>query len=128
MSADQPRRRETDRRRSPRGGRRSEDLPGFAPLVLVVDDDPARSNISEAILAKLHFAVTPADSVDKALSIMRSLRPDVIVAGARALDGLRQHVPVTKDGRAIPIVSVAPPTTSADELVSAVRRALAEAL
>jgi PleD family two-component response regulator len=123
MNAQQ--RRETDRRRSPRGGRRDGDLSGFAPLVLVVDDDPARSQISEMILAKLHFAVTPADSVDKALSIMRALRPDVIVAGTRALDGLRRHVPATKEGRSIPIVEVPSPPVASDELISAVRRALA---
>jgi CheY-like chemotaxis protein len=126
MSADQPRRRDTDRRRASRGGRRAEDRSGFTPLVLVVEEDPAQSEVSEAILAKLRFAVTPVDSVEKALSIMRALRPDIIIAGAHAVDQLRDSVPSTKEGRSIPVIA-APVPASPEQLVHAIRRALSVA-
>ena len=44
----------------------------------------------EAILAKLHFAVAPVDSIDKAVSIIGTLRPDVIVVHARDTAALQR--------------------------------------
>src|SRR5262245_50673525 len=80
---DQPKHlRGIDRRKFPRGGRRVDDRPGFTPLVMVIDPDPDRRHISEAILAKLRFAVAPVESVDKALSVIRSLAPAAIVGHA----------------------------------------------
>ena len=46
-----------DRRKQSRGGRRAEDRPGFAPLILVADDDPSSRDVCEAILAKLHLSL-----------------------------------------------------------------------
>jgi hypothetical protein len=60
-----------------------DDSAGFSPLVLVADEDPDSRVICEAILAKLRFAVAPVDSVDKAVTVIATLRPDVIVAHAR---------------------------------------------
>ena|SRR5712692_8321236 len=108
-----------DRRRHPRGGRRTSDRPGFAPLVLVVDRDPAGREMSEAILAKLHFAVAPVDSVEKALTVMTALRPDVIVA--READVARLRDRASLDGA--PIVTT-DRGIEPDKLVEEIRRAL----
>ena len=67
-------RRGPDRRSRPRGGRRVEDKTGYAPLVLLVDEDAASGERCEAILAKLHFAVAPARSVEEALRVMSATR------------------------------------------------------
>ena len=53
---------------------------------------------SEAILAKLRFAVTTSGSVDEALRVVAALRPDVVVAGEGDAGRIRveapQHLPV----------------------------------
>src|SRR5215204_876067 len=69
-----------DRRSRARGGRRSGDKAGFAPLVLLVDEDAEKSARCEAILAKLRFAVAPAHTVDEAIRVMEALRPNLVVA------------------------------------------------
>ena len=69
-----------DRRRAPRGGRRPGDVAGFSPLVLVADEDEASGDMCEGLLATLRFAVARVDSVDKAVSVISTLMPDVIVA------------------------------------------------
>ena len=53
-----------DRRKLPRGGRRPGDADGFAPLVLVADEDVESSGRCEAILAGLRFAVAPARTAE----------------------------------------------------------------
>ena len=53
MSSTTERRQGSDRRKAPRGGRRPEDKPGFAPLVLVVGDGRQPEREAEAILALL---------------------------------------------------------------------------
>src|SRR5918999_4434484 len=87
-----------DRRSRPRGGRRTDDKNGYAPLVLLVDEDAAGGERCEAILAKLHFAVAPARSVEEALRVMSALRPEIIVSRAADAGRLRaeapEHVPV----------------------------------
>lgn len=74
-------RRGTDRRRQPRGGRRAGDREGFTPLVMLVGDDPSVIDRSEAILAKLRFAVTTSATVDHALRVLPQLKPDLVVVG-----------------------------------------------
>ena len=81
-----------DRRQNARGGRRADDRDGYAPMVVVIDVDATRLDISEAILAKLRFAVAPFDSVDKALAAMRALRPEIIVAREDAAKELRGRI------------------------------------
>lgn len=53
---------------------------------------------SEAILAKLKFAVSTSSTVDDALRVMPQLRPDLVVAAEQDGNRLRlespQHVPV----------------------------------
>ena len=84
----------------PRGGRRTEDPGGFAPLVLLVGQGETVTAQSEAILARLRFAVTTSGSVDEALRVMAGLRPDVVVAEPEAASRLRleapEHVPVVE--------------------------------
>ena len=87
-----------DRRRLPRGGRRADDGTGFAPLVLLVGGDADVVGQSEAVLAKLHFAVATSGTVDAALRVMTGLRPDIVVANAEDAARIRlespEHVPV----------------------------------
>jgi len=79
-----------DRRRQPRGGRRPGDAAGFSPLVLVADEDTASGDMGEARLATLRFAVAGVDSVDKAVAVISTLLPDVIVARARDVSPLQR--------------------------------------
>jgi DNA-binding NtrC family response regulator len=113
-------RRGTERRRQPRGGRRAGDEQGFAPLVLVADEDAASRDLCETILAKLRFAVAPVDSLDKAVSVIGSLRPDVIVAHARDTSALERAASPS----GVPFVNVTDDLKDPDALVNAIRRAL----
>src|SRR5205807_10209236 len=79
-----------DRRRKPRGGRRTGDKRGLAPLVLVADEDAHSREMCEAILAKLNFAVAPVDSIEKAASVVETLHPDVIVAHGHDVSALQR--------------------------------------
>ena len=87
------RRQGPDRRTRARGGRRATDPSGYSPLVLVVERDQHARDACEAILAKLRFAVAPVESVEKALSIMAALRPDVVVANEKDATLLRGITP-----------------------------------
>lgn len=109
-----------DRRRHARGGRRAEDRPGFAPLVLVADEDPSSRDVCETILARLHFAVAPVDSIDKAVSVIGTLRPDVIVVSAR--DGAALEKAAWPSG--VPFVKVTDELRDPDALVEAIRHAI----
>jgi hypothetical protein len=88
----------SDRRRLPRGGRRAEDRDGYAPLILLVGADADVVGQSEAVLAKLHFAVATSGTVEGALRVMSGLRPDIVVAdpddAARIRLEAPEHVPV----------------------------------
>jgi hypothetical protein len=117
---DSPERRDgPDRRSQPRGGRRAEDRDGFAPLVLLVGDKPDVVSRSEAILAKLRFAVSTTPTVEDALRVIPDLRPDLVVASE--WDGARirtaaQPPPVIVVSRGV--------EESPDELIEEIRRAL----
>jgi hypothetical protein len=82
MSDEKELRAGADRRRQPRGGRRPADVDGFSPLVMVVGNHAAVGDAAEAVLAQLKFAVVPAGSVDDALRIMQTMRPDIVTANA----------------------------------------------
>jgi len=115
-----PERRGVDRRRLPRGGRRAGDREGFAPLVMLVGDEPAIIDGSEAILAKLRFAVATSRSVDDALRVLPNLKPDLVVAGegdeARLRSGTPAHVPVVVMNRGM--------QENPEALIEAIRRTL----
>lgn len=114
-------RRGPDRRRQPRGGRRKGDVGGFAPLVFVVAEDQQSREIAETILAKLRFAVAPFDSVEKAISVMNALRPQVVVAAPSCVEQLRAHA-----GTTVAIVPATSEVAGTDALVEAIRRELRE--
>jgi CheY-like chemotaxis protein len=104
-----------DRRKALRGGRRATDRPGSSPLVLVVEPDATRADLTEAVLAGCRFAVAPVVSVEAALTVSRTLQPAVIVCDRTAVDRLREMVE-------IPVV----PTDSNDgqELIESIRQAI----
>jgi hypothetical protein len=108
-----------DRRRRPRGGRRTGDQHGFAPLVLLVDEDAASSQRGEAILAKLQFAVAPAQSVSEAMRVMSALRPNLIVGHVSDPEALKRAAP---DG--IPLVILNEAMSAPEEMIEEIRRVL----
>ena len=110
-----------DRRRQSRGGRRPGDALGYTPLVMVVDSEARRRDISEAILAKLMFAVAPVESAEKAISIMRALQPELIVAGDSEAKKLREQL---EPDVGVRIVVVGEEARLTDALVDEVRRSL----
>jgi hypothetical protein len=91
-------RRGPDRRKLARGGRRTGDPTGFAPLVLLVGTGESVVARSELVLAKLRFAVTTSGTVEDALRVMTGIRPDVIVAESADAARIRleapEHLPV----------------------------------
>jgi PleD family two-component response regulator len=124
MSAMVPDRRAgEDRRRSPRGGRRPGDVEGFAPLVLVADDDVSTSGRCEAILAGLRFAVAPARSVEEALRVMQALKPNLVVAHLKDEAGLRAGM-AQESMTDVPIITVTPEISEPTVLIEAIRRVL----
>jgi uncharacterized phage protein gp47/JayE len=122
MSSTTERRQGSDRRRAPRGGRRPEDKPGFAPLVLVVGDGRQPERESEAILARLNFAVAPAADLAEARRVIESLNPDLIVAHAEDAERLRDEGNVK-----VPIVESGDERRAAEALVQRIRFALRQA-
>jgi len=91
-------------------------------MVIVIDDDGRRLDISEAILAKLRFAVAPFKSVDQAISAMQALRPDLVVARMDAVHELRGRMPADRDGRAIPLLPVTAELAEPAALIEALRQ------
>src|SRR6478672_1022572 len=100
------RRAHSDRRTSPRGGRRPADIQGYAPLILVADDDANSGARCVAILARLRFAVAPAHSVDEAIKIMTSLHPTLIVTRLKNEAALRQQMAADPSIGDIPIMTL----------------------
>jgi len=114
-------RRFPDRRRQHRGGRRPTDIPGYAPLVFVIDPRPTGRDACEAILAKLRFAVAPFDSVEQAIRVINALRPDLVLVDNDHLDAVRDALASDRD---IPVVPIPDNDAQAVALIDAVRTAL----
>lgn len=112
-----------DRRREPRGGRRPGDASGFAPLVLVADEDAASGDMCETLLATLRFAVARVDSMDKAVAVISTLLPDVIVARARDVSPLQRAAWPS----GVPFVTVTDGLREPGALVDAIRHAIRSA-
>ena len=108
-----------DRRTRPRGGRRASDKTGYAPLVLLVDEDAASGERCEAILAKLHFAVAPARGVEEALRVMAALRPEIVVSRPADAGRLRAEAP-----EHVPVVAVLEEGLTPEALVEEIRKAI----
>jgi len=120
VTATTEQRRNSDRRKVARGGRRPTDKTGFAPLILVADEDDESGQMCEVILAKLRFAVARVDSLDKAIDVLPSLRPDVIVARARDVSPLQRAAWPS----GVPFVSVTDEIRGHDARGDAIRRAI----
>ncbi|HWK09822.1 MAG TPA: hypothetical protein VNR64_07220 [Vicinamibacterales bacterium] len=118
------RRQNPDRRRLPRGGRRPGDHQGYAPLVLVADDDQDSSSRCEAILAKLRFAVAPARTTDEAVRVMQVLRPNLVVAHLKDETTLRRKMETEPAMAGVPVLSLNDDTKDPEMLVEAIRRVL----
>jgi hypothetical protein len=112
-----------DRRKEPRGGRRPTDAPGFAPLILVADEDAASGDMCEALLATLRFAVARVDSVDKAVQVISTLLPDVIVARGRDVSPLQRAAWPS----GVPFVTVTDDMSEPGALIEAIRTAIRSA-
>lgn len=65
---------------------------------MLIGEEPDVISRSEAILAKLKFAVTTTTDVDHALRVLPELRPDIVVARPDDAPRMRseapQHLPV----------------------------------
>lgn len=120
MTGTPEQRQQPDRRRHQRGGRRPTDKPGFAPLVLVADENAESGAMSEVILAKLRFAVARVDSMEQAVTVIGTLRPDVIVARARDLSPLQRAAWPS----GVPFVAITDENREPTALVNAIRRAI----
>jgi len=109
-----------DRRREPRGGRRPADKAGFAPLVLVADEDEASGDMCETLLGTLRFAVARVDSVDKAIAVISTLLPDIIVARGHDVSALQRAAWPS----GVPFVTVTDHLNDPDALINAIRHAI----
>jgi hypothetical protein len=110
----------SDRRRQPRGGRRAGDAGDFAPLVLLIGNDGVVTDMAEAVLAKLRFAVTTSKSVEDALKVLPGLRPDIVVADADSAETIKTDAP---DGPAL-VVMTAAMRRDPEALIPAIRQTL----
>ena len=108
-----------DRRSRPRGGRRAGDKAGYAPLVLLVDENAENGARCEAILAKLRFAVAPAHTVDEAVRVMEALRPNLVVARVKDVARLEKAIPA-----GVPFVALTEAHDDLELMVADIRRAL----
>lgn len=119
MSGVPDKREGADRRQGARGGRRAGDEPGFAPLVLLVDEDADTAERCEAILAKLRFAVAPAHTLAEATRVMDALRPNLVVGHVSDPEALRRATPAE-----IPVVILSDALSSPEAMIGEIRRAL----
>jgi PleD family two-component response regulator len=124
MASETERRNTRDRRRFSRGGRRDYDRDGFSPLILVVDEDADSSARCEAILAALKFAVAPARSADEALTVMRALRPNLVVARVSDPQRLEREMQNSELTAAVPVLIVTDDMLSPQDLIAAIRKTL----
>jgi hypothetical protein len=74
----------------------------------------------EALLATLRFAVARVDSVDKAVAVIATLLPDVIVARARDVSPLQRAAWPS----GVPFVTVTDGLRDPDALIDAIRQAI----
>ena len=124
MTSESERRGKPDRRFTPRGGRRPGDPIGYAPLIVVADDDASNGARCVAILAKLRFAVAPAYSVDEALKIMRTLNPKLIVARLADEPAFRKQMAEDPAIGDIPLIPMTAKNDDPAVLIEEIRAAL----
>jgi hypothetical protein len=88
--------------------------------VLVADEDTESGDMCEALLATLRFAVARVDSMDKAVAVISTLVPDVIVARARDVSPLQRAALPS----GVPFVTVTDHMREPDALIHAIRQAI----
>ena len=93
-------------------------------MIVVIDGDSGSRDVAEAILAKLRFAVAPFESVDVAISAMRALLPEAVVAREDAANAIRGLLPNDRGGRAVPLLPITADLAAPEALVEALRRLL----
>jgi len=118
------RRAQTDRRQTPRGGRRPGDPQGYSPLILVADDDADNGARCVAILSRLRFAVAPAHSVDEAVKVAQALHPNLIVARLSDESALREQLAGDPSIRDIPFLALNDDNDAPQLMIEEIRRAL----
>jgi CheY-like chemotaxis protein len=96
-------------------------------MIVVIDEDAARRDVVEAVLAQRRFAVAQFYSVEQALRSLRTLRPQAVVASAAVAATLRVKRGPGPAGRPIPTVPVTSRTVQPDRLVGSLRRLLRRA-
>ncbi|HKB09129.1 MAG TPA: hypothetical protein VKD69_00695 [Vicinamibacterales bacterium] len=121
---EQERRRGPDRRRTPRGGRRPGDQPGYGPLVFLVTREPEHLLFWEAFLLERKFAVVPCAGAGPAIELFAALRPELIVASARDIAVLRDRLPGGRHGCSVPLVELVSTPNLVLPVLQAIRRAL----
>jgi PleD family two-component response regulator len=124
MSPESERRDGPDRRQSPRGGRRPGDPHGYAPLILVADDDASSGVRCVAILARLRFAVAPAHSVEEAIKVMEALKPNLVVARLRDEPALRERMAANPAIGDIPLLTLTEENDAPQLMIEAIRKVL----
>jgi hypothetical protein len=90
----------------------------------VADDDADSAERCEAILAALRFAVAPARSIEEALTVMRALRPNLVVARVRDVERLQQEMARNDVTAEVPLVIVTDALREPMALVEEIRRVL----
>ena len=90
---------------------------------MILDADHGRRDLTEAILAKLRFAVAPVDSVQKAIAVVHLLRPSVIVCGPQDVVPMRDGLRI-----GVPVVPVAAEVATTEALVEIIRAAIRSAV
>jgi hypothetical protein len=88
---------------------------------MVVGDRAAVGDATETVLAKLKFAVAPSPTVDDALRILVSLRPDLIVAREEDALRLRRECPENRPVVAVTDAMRDDPQLLVDEIRGALR-------
>ncbi len=92
---------------------------------MVVDSETGRRDISEAILAKLRFAVAPVESPERAVRVIETLEPEIIVASEQDAYRIRE---LSGGNARVPILAIGDETRVTEALVEAVRRMLQQRL
>ena len=93
-------------------------------MIVVIDGDSGSRDVAEAILAKLRFAVAPFESVEVAMSAMRALVPEAVVARESAAAAIKDFLPTDRGGHAIPLLPITDDLAAPEALVAALRRLL----
>jgi CheY-like chemotaxis protein len=97
---------------------------GYSPLIMVADDDASNGARCVAILAKLRFAVAPANSLEEAVKVMQALRPNLIVARMADEPELRAQMASDPSLGEIPLITMNAENDDPEVLIEQIRRAL----